>query len=410
MSVSSAINRIVYTCDGVTTAYAFPYYFFADSNLTVTKKLIASPYTETVLVLNTDYTVTDAGVPAGGHIDLTAAYAATYYLIIERIMPLTQTTDLEEGDAMPAETIEASLDKLVMICQQLQAEIDTSILINLPTLVPGYLYNDGTALSWSTITTTAYAGAINRGLDAAKAAVPSAGDIYIATDTSIMYICYTAGTWVANPNFSGLTAKGASLADNDLFMIEDSAALYVKKKVLRSELKTDITDNCVFKTGIQTINGLKTFGSTPLVPVAAPTLDAEVANKKYVDDVLNSVAGYDASSHAVDNAAESIVATVAINTIAGQNVMLNGNWRITRHATVDITIITLYLYRDAVLLYSTTTASEGIDTLANSVPFIPVNYLDAAAGTAATTYTLKAKSNSATPITINGQLSVVQVK
>jgi hypothetical protein len=407
MSVSSATNRIVYTCDGVTTAYPFPYYFFADSNLVVTKKLIASPYTETVLVLNTDYTVTGAGVPTGGHIDLTAAYAATFYLIIERIMPLTQTTDFIEGDPARAETIEASLDKLVMICQQLQAEIDTSILINLPTLVPGYLYNDGTSLSWSTITTTAYAGAINRGLDAAKAAVPSAGDIYIATDTSIMYICYTAGTWVSHPNFSGLTAKGASLADNDLFMIEDSAALYVKKKVLRSELKTDMTDNCVFKTTDQTINGLKTFGSTPLVPAAAPTLDAEVANKKYVDDVLNSVEGNDVDPTAHDISAAITIASVAINTIAGQNVILLGTCHLASVGTA-VTVL-LSLYRDAVLLHSFT-ANVLPDATHIIRGVIPIMFVDSGAGTAATTYTVKADADGAATATAAGYLSVIQVK
>jgi hypothetical protein len=33
------------------------------------------------------------------------------------------------------------------------------------------------------------------GLDAAKPAAPAAGDIWLATDTDILYVCYVAGTW-----------------------------------------------------------------------------------------------------------------------------------------------------------------------------------------------------------------------
>ena len=39
----------------------------------------------------------------------------------------------------------------------------------------------------------------------------------------------------------------------------------------------------------QTVNGIKTFGSFPVTPSAAPTADYEVANKKYVDDNSASV-------------------------------------------------------------------------------------------------------------------------
>jgi len=40
----------------------------------------------------------------------------------------------------------------------------------------------------------------------------------------------------------------------------------------------------VMTAGAQTVNGIKTFGSFPVTPSAAPTTDYQVANKKYVDD------------------------------------------------------------------------------------------------------------------------------
>lgn len=43
-------------------------------------------------------------------------------------------------------------------------------------------------------------------------------------------------------------------------------------------------DSMTSKSNDETITGLYTFTQTPIIPVAAPTLDTEVANKKYVDD------------------------------------------------------------------------------------------------------------------------------
>ncbi len=39
------------------------------------------------------------------------------------------------------------------------------------------------------------ASKINSGADANKAASPIAGDVYLATDTSLMYVCFVTGTW-----------------------------------------------------------------------------------------------------------------------------------------------------------------------------------------------------------------------
>ena len=39
----------------------------------------------------------------------------------------------------------------------------------------------------------------------------------------------------------------------------------------------------------QTVNGVKTFGTFPITPPGAPTLDYQTANKKYVDDHKSSI-------------------------------------------------------------------------------------------------------------------------
>ncbi|MEM3036125.1 MAG: hypothetical protein QXS18_04895, partial [Thermoplasmata archaeon] len=129
---------------------------------------------------------------------------------------------------------------------------------------------------------------IQQGQDNNKPSNPTVGDIYIATDTSQIYYCFTAGTWSLIPdsalqqiassgkvNGSSLTGlanipssagniplanlanavdyvdsqagsnqagkiysldEKTSLVDNDLFLIEDSESSYAKKKVKKSNI------------------------------------------------------------------------------------------------------------------------------------------------------------------------------
>ncbi|MFA5165572.1 MAG: hypothetical protein WC481_08445, partial [Candidatus Omnitrophota bacterium] len=367
MTVPSAVNKVVFAGDDVSTVFAVPYYFLADEDLTVIKVTIATS-AESTLVLDTDYTVAGEGDPAGGTVTLTDPLLDEYNLIIRREVELTQGTDFKEGEGQPAETLEECLDRLTMMCQQLQEQIDRDILINLPTLIPGYLYSDGSTMTWTGLTATNYSGTISRGADASKAVAPAAGDIYVATDTLKVYVCYSAGTWSNLVSIHDLAAK-TSLTDNDVLVLEDSAASYALKKITRANLKTDITDACVKVTGNQSVAGIKTFGSFPVTPSSAPSNNYDVANKKYVDDMNSAAVGYNASSNAnVDNSGYKTVASVAITTVAGKKVLINGYFRITPHATVDITTIYLELYRDTTQVVQLTAKSEGADSSAYNIP------------------------------------------
>lgn len=52
---------------------------------------------------------------------------------------------------------------------------------------------------------------LTSGLDAAKEASPTVGDVYVATDTTILYLCYEAGTWV-NAGALYLLLAGGTMA------------------------------------------------------------------------------------------------------------------------------------------------------------------------------------------------------
>ena len=125
MTVSSSTAKVSYSGNGSTQAFAVPFYFLANSQLLVV--LRSSTGAETTQVLGTNYTVTGAGVLTGGTVTMTAAPASGTTLVISRNVPLTQETDLQPNDRLPAETLEQSIDKLTMITQQLDEATDRTL-------------------------------------------------------------------------------------------------------------------------------------------------------------------------------------------------------------------------------------------------------------------------------------------
>jgi hypothetical protein len=125
MTVSSSTSRVSYSGNGVTVAFAVPFYFLANSQLLVV--LRSSAGVETTQVLGTNYTVTGAGVLTGGTVTMTVAPASGATLVISRNVPLTQETDLQPNDRLPAETLEQTVDKLTMITQQIDESVDRAI-------------------------------------------------------------------------------------------------------------------------------------------------------------------------------------------------------------------------------------------------------------------------------------------
>ena len=84
-----------------------PYEYTADSEISVITRLIATG-AETILTKDVDYTLST------GLVTTLKAYAETYQIHVVRNTLLTQTTDLEQGGAFNAETVEAQLDKATM--------------------------------------------------------------------------------------------------------------------------------------------------------------------------------------------------------------------------------------------------------------------------------------------------------
>lgn len=132
MTVSSTTNRVSYTGNGVTTAFAFSYPFQAQADLKVLLVVISTG-AETLQTITTHYTIsgtTTNGVYAsGGTVNMVTAPSALQKLVIYRDPALTQTIDLVENDALPAETLEQGLDKAVLINQRTRELAERAITL-----------------------------------------------------------------------------------------------------------------------------------------------------------------------------------------------------------------------------------------------------------------------------------------
>ena len=125
MTVTTQTSTASYYGNGSTVAFAVPFYFLANTHLQVI--LRDAEGIETVKTLTTDYSVTGAGVSSGGTVTMVTAPASGQTLVIKRNVPITQETDYQENDPFPAATHEMALDKLTMIVQQQDGELDNAL-------------------------------------------------------------------------------------------------------------------------------------------------------------------------------------------------------------------------------------------------------------------------------------------
>lgn len=129
-------NRNDAVGNGANKVYPYQFKIFAETDLEVTVRLIATG-AETTLVFPTHYNVSGVGLSAGGNVTLVGTtnpwqdsdgdLLSTYSITIRRVRPLTQLADLRNAGGFFAESHEDAFDHLMMVLQQLNDEIDRSI-------------------------------------------------------------------------------------------------------------------------------------------------------------------------------------------------------------------------------------------------------------------------------------------
>lgn len=205
MTLPTTDNKIIYVYSA-TKSFPVPFKFIKNEDIEVyrsTNSGLDDPVLKTEI---TDYTLSGANSDSGGTVTYLGDLTVNDRVIILRSVDLKNESDYEDYNRFPAITLETDVDRLVMMSQQLQEQLNRVVLQSLgnssaltfPTLSASkYLTNDGSALSWSSVTDTQYDGSITSDVFANRPATPSQnGDIYISTDTAVIYVG-VSGAWVA---------------------------------------------------------------------------------------------------------------------------------------------------------------------------------------------------------------------
>ena len=130
-TVTSTISKKIYYGTGASATYAFTFRIFATTDLVLTKVVTATG-AQTVLAINTDYTVAlSSALPSTGTITLVAGVLPVgTQLVIQRVVPLTQQINISDYSPTPASTWNEAHDRGVMLSQQLQEQLNRVALQN----------------------------------------------------------------------------------------------------------------------------------------------------------------------------------------------------------------------------------------------------------------------------------------
>jgi len=131
MTISSTTTKNSYSGNGSTTTFAYSFYIPASTDIQVIVR--SSTGTETVKsegTGSTNYSITGVGSGSGGNVTFVTAPASGETVVLRRNTAKTQATDYVANDPFPAETHESALDKLTIIGQDLQEQVDRSLKLS----------------------------------------------------------------------------------------------------------------------------------------------------------------------------------------------------------------------------------------------------------------------------------------
>ncbi len=119
-----------FTPNGSLTTFNFTFRLVNQSDLTATLRTDSTGGDDD-LTLNVDYTLsaTNNDFGSGGTVTFTTAPASGTTLVLERDMERSQSVNLIQGQAMPAESTETTFDKMMMSIQDIDKDLSFAITV-----------------------------------------------------------------------------------------------------------------------------------------------------------------------------------------------------------------------------------------------------------------------------------------
>lgn len=115
--------RIQYTGDGTQVAFTYPFPIFADAD-------IEAYLDDELKVLSTDYSVSGAGNDNGGTVTFVAAPVNGVTVTLVRNLTVERTSDFQESGEFRAKVINAELDKIVAMIQEVEAALARALRLS----------------------------------------------------------------------------------------------------------------------------------------------------------------------------------------------------------------------------------------------------------------------------------------
>ena len=117
--ISTTISELEYTGNGSTvTAYSITFPLNAAADLVAIERNSVGVKTTLTAGLYTFTPTYSGGRITGGSVTTNPAIVGTSTILFKRVTPKTQTLDFTAGGSFEAESIESTLDKIVMIAQE----------------------------------------------------------------------------------------------------------------------------------------------------------------------------------------------------------------------------------------------------------------------------------------------------
>jgi len=121
ISVGDITPRNQYTATSNQTVFAYNFPIFVNTDLKVYQG-------STLLSLTTHYTVSGAATDNGGNVTLSTGATAGDIITIYRDMPVARTSDYQANGDLLAETLNDDFDKLAMMIQQIEFDLNNRVL------------------------------------------------------------------------------------------------------------------------------------------------------------------------------------------------------------------------------------------------------------------------------------------